>query len=87
MDTFEQLKQQIISLASQDIEIDALWLYGSHAKGNAGPDSDIDLAIIFKSRIADILERRLRPELLAIEWQALLKLPKNGLSIVDMDNT
>lgn len=31
MDTFEQLKQKIISLASQDIEIDGLWLYGSHA--------------------------------------------------------
>ena len=86
MGTFEQLKQKIISLASQDIEIDALWLYGSHAKGNAGPDSDIDLAVIFKSRIADVLERRLLPELLAIEWQALLTLPENGLSIVDMDN-
>jgi predicted nucleotidyltransferase len=86
MNTFEQLKQKIISLASSDAEVDALWLYGSHAKGNAGPDSDIDLAIIFKSRIDDIFDRRLRPELLAIEWQALLTLPENGLSIVDMDN-
>jgi len=86
MKRFEQVKQNIMFLANQDSEIDALWLYGSHAKGNAGPDSDIDLAIIFNSYIPDILDRRLRPEIMAIEWISQLKLTENSISIVDINN-
>lgn len=41
-----------------------LWLYGSHARGEAGPDSDVDLLLILKDlsrpsheidRISDLL--------------------------------
>jgi len=86
MKEFEQLKQQIMLLANEENDIDALWLYGSHAKGNAGTDSDVDLAVIFKSYIPDILDRRLRPEVMAIEWIAQLDLADNSLSIVDINN-
>jgi uncharacterized protein len=30
----------------KDIPVDAVYLFGSHARGNAGPASDIDLAVI-----------------------------------------
>ena len=84
--TFEKIKSKIILLAQDDGNIELLWLYGSHAKGTAHKQSDIDLAIGFKAWEKDILERRLRPELLAIEWQNKLNLVEGGLSILDINS-
>jgi predicted nucleotidyltransferase len=83
---FEQLKPRILALVSEDDSIDALWLYGSFAKGNASEHSDIDLAVIFKEKEPDILERRLRPEVLALEWQEALGLSEGQLSVLDMES-
>jgi predicted nucleotidyltransferase len=70
---FEKLKIQLIQLAKAHDNIELLWLYGSHAKGNAHAKSDIDLAVAFKVWERDVIDRRLRPELLALEWQTKLK--------------
>lgn len=82
---FEQIKPQIIDLAQKDENIEILWLYGSYATGTAHNNSDIDLAVIFKTWEQDIIERRLRPELQAIEWQRKLNLKEGMLSILDMN--
>ena len=82
---FKQMKPQIIQLAQEDENIELLWLYGSHAKGTAHEKSDIDLAVVFKTWIDDVIERRLRSELLAIEWQHRLNLSEGELSILDMN--
>jgi len=81
---YQTLEPGIIQLAQENKEIELLWLYGSQAQGTAHAQSDIDLAVIFKTWEPDIIERRLRPELLAIEWQQNLKLQENELSILDM---
>lgn len=83
---FPTLKLTILDLAKKDPEIMVLWLYGSHAKNSAHENSDIDLAVVFKSWIEDPIERRLRSELLAIEWQKELKLNDGMLSVLDMNN-
>jgi predicted nucleotidyltransferase len=83
---FEKLKIQIIQLAKAHDNIELLWLYGSHARGNAHAKSDIDLAIAFKVWESDVIERRLRPELLALEWQNKLNLNEGRLSILDITN-
>jgi len=83
--SFEQLKSKIIQFAQDDENIELLWLYGSHAKGTAHKNSDIDLAVAFKKWEKDVMERRLRPELLAIEWQNKLKLKEGELSILDIN--
>lgn len=83
---FEKIKIQIIQLAKAHDNIELLWLYGSHAKGNAHAKSDIDLAVVFKTWEAGIIKRRLRPELLALEWQKKLNLPEGHLSILDITN-
>ncbi len=75
---------QLIQLAAQDHEITAMWLYGSRARGNHRVDSDYDVAVLFTSRIEDPLERRLRPELLALDWTKSLELKEDQLSIVDV---
>ena len=82
---FELLKPQIIQLAEDDLRIEILWLYGSNAKGTAHKNSDIDLAVVFKQWESDVIERRLRPEMLAIEWQNKLKLKEGELSLLDMN--
>jgi len=85
MMNFNELKAKIITLATEHSDVEVLWLYGSHAKGTSHAGSDIDLAVVFKDWQEDIIERRLKSELLAIEWQKLLGLQEAELSILDME--
>ena len=85
MVNFNDLKAKIIALATEHSDIEVLWLYGSYAKGTFHEGSDIDLAVVFKHWQEDILERRLKSELLAIEWQKELGLKEADISILDME--
>lgn len=87
MINFPDIKTKIIQLAQEDASIELLWLYGSYAKGTAHKQSDIDLAVIFKIWEQDVIERRLRPELLALKWQQELKLKAGMISVLDMNST
>jgi len=82
---FEQIIPQVIQLAKEHNNIELLWLYGSYAKGTAHNKSDLDLAVVFKTWEKDVIERRLRSELLAIEWQKILNLGEGELSILDLN--
>lgn len=77
---------RLVTLASEAKNISALWLYGSRAKGNHRPDSDYDLAVLFNDWVEDPLDRRLRPELLAMDWAKALVREEEMLSIVDIQN-
>jgi len=72
----------IMQLAKNNVEVEVLWLYGSRARNKANIDSDYDLAVAFKTYIEDPIERRLRPEILALEWHEELNIP---LSIIDIN--
>jgi len=85
MINFNDLKPKIIALAIEHCDIEVLWLYGSYAKGTFHASSDLDLAVVFKHWQEDIIERRLKSELLAIEWQKALGLKEAELSILDME--
>lgn len=85
MINYQKIKANIIQLAQDDDNIELLWLYGSHATDTAHEKSDIDLAVVFKTWEEDIIERRLRPELLALEWQRQLNLKDGELSLLDMN--
>ncbi len=73
---------KIQQLANENTAIEVLWLYGSRARQQATEKSDYDLAICFKDYIEDPIDRRLRPELLALKWQKALGI---SLSIVDFN--
>jgi len=79
-----QVINKIIQLAEINSEVDVLWLYGSRARNNATNRSDYDLAIAFTPYLKDPLERRLRPEMLALEWQKQLD-HSAELSIIDIN--
>ncbi|BDS31060.1 MULTISPECIES: type VII toxin-antitoxin system MntA family adenylyltransferase antitoxin [Aeromonas] len=84
--TLPTLTAQLAALAAAHPEVVVLWLYGSHARGNAGPHSDWDLAVAFDPvKLSDPLENRLRPELLALDWLRALGLAEGQLSIVDIN--
>jgi len=40
------------SLLEKRFPLSALWLFGSEARGQAGPDSDVDLAALFSRPVA-----------------------------------
>jgi predicted nucleotidyltransferase len=46
-----------------------MWLYGSRAEIMASDNSDYDLAVAFNKPLANVLDNRLRPEVLTIKWQ------------------
>lgn len=78
--------KQIQALAVNQPDLVVLWLYGSQAKGNAGEHSDWDLAAAFDVvKLDNILDTRLRAELLALDWQRALGLEEGKLSIVDIN--
>jgi len=72
----------LLQLAKENKALEGVWLYGSQARYTATIDSDYDLAVAFKSYIEDPIERRLRPELLALQWQKKLAI---DLSIIDIN--
>lgn len=74
MQTLKIIKKFIKALKFNGINIDQVILYGSYAKGNTRPDSDIDVAIVSKDfgrdrveegmmlfRIAGTIDPRLEP--------------------------
>ncbi|MDN3554918.1 type VII toxin-antitoxin system MntA family adenylyltransferase antitoxin [Halomonas maura] len=77
--------RDLAALAAKDREVAVLWLYGSRAKGTATADSDYDLAVAFGTFESDPLQRRLRPELLAQDWQDALGMHEDQLSIIDIN--
>ena len=77
--------KDITNLANTDNEIVLLWLYGSQARGTAGANSDIDLAVVYKTYIDDPIARRVRPELTAMDWCRALGLKEGALSVIDLD--
>lgn len=82
----QSILEQIVNFAQSNSDIAVVWLYGSQAKGSASEQSDYDLAVAFVSFIKDDpIEKRLRPECLAIDWQRDLGLRDFKLSIIDIN--
>ncbi|MDU0114555.1 nucleotidyltransferase domain-containing protein [Psychrosphaera aquimarina] len=54
--------EKIVTLTKDNDAIQAVWLYGSRARGLASDNSDYDLAILFKEHINEPLTNRIRVE-------------------------
>lgn len=55
-----QVQDLLRVLRAQDLTISAAYLYGSHAAGTAGPDSDIDVAVVSPDLTGDRLQDWMR---------------------------
>ena len=72
-------------MAEKNDDIEVLWLYGSRAKGCATEISDYDFAVAFKNFGLSVSDKYLRPNLLAMDWSALLNIEESKLSVVDIN--
>ena len=74
------IKKFAAALSKEGIKIDKIILYGSHAKGKASPDSDIDVAVVSRDfgkdrteegmllfRIAGEIDVRIEPVPISLE--------------------
>jgi predicted nucleotidyltransferase len=77
-----QILTQLKQLASVGKEVVVMWLYGSRAGSMAHDNSDYDLAVAFNKPSANVLDNRLRPEVLAIKWQEIFSV---DISILDIN--
>ena len=84
MNDQDPVLQRLAVLAASDANIDVLWLYGSRTKNRQHATSDYDLAVAYAHSPSDVLERRLQPELLAMEWSDALGLATEKISVIDI---
>lgn len=85
MKPIDKVIESLVQKASLIDDIDVMWLYGSQAKGTSHEQSDIDLAIAFKNFNLSELDRKLRPQELALIWSEQLNLAEGKLSIIDIN--
>ena len=78
----ENIQDEITHLIFGLASVDAIYLYGSRAKGCARDDSDWDVAVLFSDYEPDLLERAVRPQML--ESQLKSAYPEQTISIVDI---
>lgn len=71
-------------LAEHHVGVWRMYLYGSHAKGNARPDSDIDLAIFLDRD--EIEGFREDVELMRLRWGIDLRIEPHAFAKSDFDD-
>lgn len=75
----------IVQLICANFAVDAIYLYGSRAKGKEHCDSDWDLAVLFTSFEHDPLQRMLRPQQIEEVLERELHM-YNQISVVDLES-
>ncbi|GJM07545.1 MAG: hypothetical protein DHS20C10_12790 [marine bacterium B5-7] len=78
------LAPKMIALIHQHSAVDAIYLYGSRAKGIAREDSDWDIGVLFQTYLNDVLEAHARPQALEAMLQKQLK-HYDKISVVDVE--
>ena len=95
-DHVEALTQKIADILTEKMDASMVWLFGSYARGDAGPDSDVDFLVVVptssKTRYQRAVEALYHTNdihipkdiivLTQAEWEKHLKAPSSLGSIV-----
>jgi len=79
------LLERMTGIVTSRFRVDALYLYGSRARGAARPDSDWDLGVLFTEYLVDPVERALRPQEVEAVLERELRMYER-ISVVDVEN-
>jgi uncharacterized protein len=80
----ETLLSCMVRIITARFAVDAVYLYGSRAKGTALEESDWDIAVLFSDYLTSPLDRALRPQKVEEILQRELGL-YDRLSVVDLE--
>lgn len=72
----------VVRHLEQREDLAVVWLYGSRARGDHSPESDYDIAISLNNFESTYSQRRLTPEIIAMELSAELG---KSIQIVDIN--
>ncbi len=72
----------VAEAASHVKALAVLWLFGSRARNDAAPSSDYDFAIALNNFDLTYAQRRLAPELLAMDWSLLTQ---HTVQVIDIN--
>ncbi len=72
IDVSDDLLSQMARVIVREVEPERIILFGSHARGDARPDSDVDLLVIEREPFGKQRSRRREAALL---WRALARFP------------
>lgn len=81
----DEFVAKVIPLILQHEKVDAIYLYGSRAKGIEREDSDWDFGVLFSEFIEDKLERVSRPQTLEAFLERELK-SYGCISVADVES-
>lgn len=79
-----ELLDRMVSLIRADWSVDAIYLYGSRARGEQHAQSDWDLGILFSDFLHDPLDAATRPQEIEAELQRTLGM-YDEISVVDLE--
>jgi predicted nucleotidyltransferase len=71
-DVSDEMLRQMARVIVDEVEPERIILFGSHARGDARPDSDVDLLVIEQEPFGKLRSRRREAALL---WRALARFP------------
>ena len=83
--THFKIQEYVQRLAEHHIGVWRIYLYGSYAKGTAGADSDIDLAIFLDRDEIDGFREDV--ELMRLRWGVDLRIEPHAFARSDFDET
>lgn len=81
----EIIREYTQRLVEKNIGVWRIYLYGSHAKGAARPDSDIDLAVFLDTDEIDGFREDV--ELMRLRWDIDLRIEPHAFARTDFDET
>jgi len=79
-----KMLEDIIRIICDHCEVDAIYLYGSRARGQEHAQSDWDIAVLFATYEKDLLERVVRPQMVEALLERELR-QYNKISVVDLE--
>ena len=81
----QKIEEYLRRLQEHDIGVWRIYLYGSYAKGTAGPDSDIDLAVFLDRDEIDGFREDV--ELMRLRWDVDLRIEPHAFARSDFGET